>query len=155
VELSQAMIGNIESQYYTGATIHPEVAVTVAGNVLPASDYTVTYPDTQDRAYINMGTYNVRVTPSGTNLTGDPIDVQFEIIDNPTGLIENESAGMKVYTSGNMLCVVAGETSHVRVYNLLGNLKYESVAKGSLAVSLDSGIYFVKVGEKTTKVAIK
>lgn len=155
VTLTADMIQPIPNQDYTGSNINPDVIVKIGDAVVPVANYVLFYLDSQDGAYINVGTYNVTVSPT-SNLTGNAIVVPFQIIDSPTGLLGETMSAVKLSTSGNILSVKSDDAVSVSVYNLLGQLKYQSnMNVTDTTISLDKGIYLVKAGEVISKIVIR
>lgn len=155
VTLTADMIQPIPDQDYTGSNINPDVIVKIGDAVVPATNYVLFYLDSQNGAYINVGTYNVTVSPA-LNLTGNAIVVPFQIIDSPTGLLGETMSAVKLSTSGNILSIKSDDAVSVSVYNLLGQLKYQSnVNVTDTTISLDKGIYLVKAGEVISKIVIR
>jgi len=82
VSMDNATI-TIPKQYYTGSRIQPQPVVKIGDVVLLNNNYTVTYPDTQTGAYIQPGTYNVKIDAvANGNLSGSKT-VTFQIINAP------------------------------------------------------------------------
>jgi len=63
-DLSSAVV-TAEDQTYAGSALEPAPVVTLAGTVLPESDYTVSYEDN-----VEAGTARVSVVAAGANVTG-------------------------------------------------------------------------------------
>lgn len=102
----------VAQRYYSGSLIHPLPTVKLGDVEIPGSAYTVSYPDTQAGAYIQTGTYNVKVDAiANGNLTGSA-STTFRIIEAPTtyftvtipkaeGITTNPVAGTYDVTRGD------------------------------------------------------
>lgn len=111
VPLTAGMI-TIPKQYYTGQTQKPLPTVKLGNIILLSSNYTVSYPDTENGAYVQPGNYNVKVDAvSNGNLTGSAT-IKFEIIEAPEvyhkvtipaveGVTTDPPAGTYDVTEGN------------------------------------------------------
>lgn len=109
--LSANMV-TVAQQYYSGNPIHPQPTVKLGNVEMPASAYTVSYPDTQEGAYIQPGTYSIKVDAvANGNLTGSAT-ATFKVIDTPVtyytvtipsvkGITTNPDAGTYNVTRGN------------------------------------------------------
>ena len=154
--LSSVTVQPIENQNYTGEEIKPVPELMLGTVTLPSSDYVVTYPDTEAGAYVNPGTYTISITGTGAsgNLLGS-VDVTFDIADNPTGIENSNTDAAQIISSNGTLYVKPSQTSTVSIYNLRGQLRYKEVTNKELAVSLEKGVYLVKVDGKTSKVVVR
>ncbi|MDR2920085.1 MAG: hypothetical protein LBV72_12055 [Tannerella sp.] len=111
VALTAEMV-TVLNRYYTGGIIRPQPVVKLGNIILSNSNYTVSYPDTQVGAYIEEGSYNVRVDAvANGNLTGSVIE-SFEIVEAPEtyytvtipqveGVTTDPPAGTYDVTDGN------------------------------------------------------
>jgi len=71
---------SVSDQSNTGEVIKPKPIVKLGDVTLQeGTHYSLSYPDTDPNAYIGEGTWNIRITAMGTNLTGGPKNVTFEI----------------------------------------------------------------------------
>lgn len=111
VALTAGMV-SVSNRYYTGSVIQPQPVVKIGNIILPNTTYTVSYPDTQAGAYIQKGTYNVKVDAvANGNLTGSVVTT-FQITDAPVtyhtitipqveGVTTDPVAGTYDVTDGN------------------------------------------------------
>jgi len=111
VALTADMI-TVPNQYYTGTIIRPQPIVRLGSIILQNTNYTVSYPDTQSGAYVQNGSYNVRVDAvANGNLTGSVV-TSFQIVDAPetyhtitipqiSGVTTDPPAGTYDVTDGN------------------------------------------------------
>lgn len=154
--LSSVTIQPIENQNYTGEEIKPVPELMLGTVTLPSTDYVVTYPDTQEGAYVQEGTYTITITGTGAsgNLLGEQ-DITFDIVGNPTGIGNSTADAAQIISSNGTLYVKPSQTSNVSVYNLTGQLRYKDVTNKEVAVSLEKGVYLVKVDGKTSKVVVR
>lgn len=75
-------------------------------------------------------------------------------ITTTSGIAANVVNGIAVYNDGNCLIVESEEAAPVSVFNISGANVADSPASQSHKISLDKGIYLVRVGAATYKVAI-
>jgi len=78
---------SVSDQPNTGEVMKP-VPIVKLGNVTlqEGIDYSLSYPDTEPDAYIAQGTWNILITTMGTNITGGPKNITFEIAATPPPL---------------------------------------------------------------------
>jgi len=82
VALTAAMV-SVPKQYYSGTLIQPQPTVKIGDVVLPNSSYTVSYPDTQAGAYVEPGTYNIKIDAvEGSSISGS-VTTTFQIVEAP------------------------------------------------------------------------
>lgn len=115
VALTANMV-TIPNQYYTGSMIQPQPIVKLGNTILANSNFTISYPDTQTGAYIQKGTYNVKIDPvANGNLTGS-VTASFNILDAPatlhkitipqvSGITTDPPAGTYDVTDGNYFTI--------------------------------------------------
>lgn len=93
--IQYASIDTISAKTYTGSAIEPSVTVTLDGNVLDASNYTVSYSNN-----INAGTATVKVTGKG-NYTGT-ISGSFNIVKKSIDTAVIASVSDQTYTGSSI-----------------------------------------------------
>jgi putative cell wall-binding protein len=78
IALSPVMIVGIEASYeHNGSSVRPVPLVRSGNHALPANDYTISY-GANDELGTNTGT--LTITPTGTNLTGAALVLNFDIV---------------------------------------------------------------------------
>lgn len=75
--------------------------------------------------------------------------------DTNNGVNNQEIAGEKIWTDGNMLHINSQETCLINIYTLSGTLYKQTEVSGSKAIQLPTGLYIVTLHNKQYKVIIK
>lgn len=176
VALTAEMV-TVLNRYYTGSIIRPQPVVKLGNIILPNSNYTVSYPDTQAGAYIEKGSYNVRVDAvANGNLTGSVVE-SFEIVEAPEtyytvtipqveGVTTDPTAGTYDVTEGNYFVfyitvdppqqIVVKVNGEVVTPYYLGNNEYEVMItdiEENITVEINTGdVGNMDISAETVKV---
>jgi hypothetical protein len=108
------------------------------------------------------------VAPHNVNTTDNPIDftdnenhrmswdnVTLYSGNAPTALSYVADNSFRIFTQDGGIRIAVNNPAEVKIYNLSGILLNRQPVVNEITIPLNSGIYFVKAGSKTAKVAVK
>jgi hypothetical protein len=81
------------------------------------------------------------------------LEVSFKDIETAITLINKENISIRPVYNG--IAIETQATTPVTVYNLYGQKVYQSVVTGKAEISLDKGVYIVRVNNESEKVIVK
>ncbi|WP_455586695.1 leucine-rich repeat domain-containing protein [Bacteroides sp.] len=99
--------------------------------------------------YVPVGTKKAYETANGWSNFHNIIESE------PTGTENEELFPCIVSTEGNNLTIQCSQPTEVTVYKSSGEQLYQSIIFGKKAITANPGIYIVKVGDKTQKIAMQ
>lgn len=95
----------------------------------------------------------------GETRAATPCIGSYEVITDPTtGTVDNQLNKTKVYANANGQITIVGNKTAATIYNMMGQKLIEQPVTGNFTVinkKLNAGVYLVKTGNKTTKVAVR
>ncbi|MDE6134277.1 MAG: hypothetical protein K2F79_01735, partial [Muribaculaceae bacterium] len=161
---SLGSMGGWESKGSTVETYYDDVARVLMGG---RTGYASSLPESLEAGQEYTYSCNANIS----TVDGDEFFITGLLIDNQTGCIVNarqtkaskteeggsglsdiEKSGFAVY-GGNGTVNFVGEYDSAFVYNVAGHLV--ATAHGESSVALPAGLYIVKAGDKTAKIAVK
>jgi len=136
----------IEGKAFHGCSSLTEI---YSKNPTPPSVYSFTDAmKTTCKLYVPNGSKQAYQTKWGWK-ADNIIEMDFTTI-NP---VNKDNTTIKSVVNG--ICIETKVQTPVSVYNLSGQTVYQSVINGSAEISLDKGVYVVRVGNESEKVIIK
>jgi hypothetical protein len=166
-----ALPGNDYSNYNNGGTIQEMYTVdtteytstnkiiTIKGhNNMPYKITPLAYINNTETDFINSGIYQLYLKISGSDFDGIyPTKVKLTIKQN-TGIDSISENSYRIQsTSGEINITDINNPINISIYNMDGNTLIENyhISTPSFKYGLTSGIYLIKINNKTTRIIVK
>jgi hypothetical protein len=100
--------------------------------------------------YATMGSYDVTLTVNSMFGTST-LTMEDYIKVGPVGIAENMESSVKIYPnpSDGIICVESVNTSEIKVYSIIGELKHKQRTEQSTTqlnlANFEKGVYFIRV----------